>query len=66
MNAANDLTLHGVQCPYCGEPLELVVDASAGPQQYVEDCAVCCRPLEVAVSVDEGGAHVAVRSENEA
>ena len=44
-----------VQCPYCGEPLELWVDESGGSsQKYVEDCAVCCRPMQVFVSLDEG------------
>ncbi|MEM1411295.1 MAG: CPXCG motif-containing cysteine-rich protein [Pseudomonadota bacterium] len=34
-------------CPYCGEPVQLIVDASAGLQSYVEDCQVCCRPMVV-------------------
>ena len=35
-------------CPYCGEPLTLEVDEYGGRRQsYVEDCAVCCRPIEV-------------------
>jgi endogenous inhibitor of DNA gyrase (YacG/DUF329 family) len=33
------------QCPYCGEPVEAVLDLSAGDQQYIEDCPVCCRPV---------------------
>jgi hypothetical protein len=39
------------QCPYCGEPAELTVDGD-GPsfEEYVEDCAVCCRPWTVRVS----------------
>lgn len=43
--------LHTVarHCPYCGEPIELLVDASAAGQQYIEDCAVCCRPIEVRI-----------------
>ncbi|MCB1725103.1 MAG: CPXCG motif-containing cysteine-rich protein [Chromatiaceae bacterium] len=36
-----------VQCPYCGETIELTVDTSAGEQAYIEDCSVCCRPIEV-------------------
>ncbi len=39
--------LAGGRCPYCGEPVQLVVDASEGPQSYVEDCPVCCRPMTV-------------------
>ena len=42
-------------CPYCGESFETAVDCSAGSQRYVEDCAVCCRPIEVSVSVDDAG-----------
>ncbi|MDG2088499.1 MAG: CPXCG motif-containing cysteine-rich protein [Arenicellaceae bacterium] len=33
-------------CPYCGEPLNLLIDISTGDQNYVEDCQVCCRPIE--------------------
>lgn len=36
-------------CPYCGEPVQLLVDGSAGAQAYVEDCQVCCRPMVVDV-----------------
>lgn len=36
-------------CPYCAEPVQLLVDPSAGPQRYVEDCQVCCRPMTVIV-----------------
>jgi hypothetical protein len=42
-----------VSCPYCGEPLTLVVDESGGrTQTYVEDCAVSCQPIEVRARVD--------------
>ena len=42
-----------VDCPYCGEPLELLVDQSGGSvQKYVEDCAVCCQPMEVLVEIE--------------
>jgi hypothetical protein len=33
------------QCPYCGESVEAQLDLSAGDQQYIEDCPVCCRPI---------------------
>jgi hypothetical protein len=40
-------------CAYCGETVESSVDPSAGESQsYVEDCAVCCRPNVLTVSVD--------------
>ena len=45
-----------VHCPYCGEPLDLYVDPSGGAtQKYVEDCAVCCQPMEVMVEIEDGG-----------
>ncbi len=45
----------GVQCPYCGERVELMIDADDGQQRYVEDCPVCCRPMEISVALDAGG-----------
>jgi len=52
-----------VECPYCGETLELWVDQSGGAtQKYVEDCAVCCQPMEVLVEIEEDDqASVSVR-----
>ena len=44
-----------IHCPYCGEGYETVVDLSAGSQKYIEDCAVCCRPIEIALRVSEDG-----------
>ncbi len=35
-----------VDCPYCGETFETPVDESAGEQDYIEDCEICCRPIE--------------------
>jgi len=39
-------------CPFCAEPITIVVDYSAGSQVYVEDCQVCCQPMEVTVAMD--------------
>jgi hypothetical protein len=50
----------GVQCPYCGEAFDTAVDLSAGSFQYVEDCQVCCQPIELAGEVDEDGALLGV------
>jgi hypothetical protein len=45
-----------VDCPYCGEPVELSIDPTGGDtQHYVEDCAVCCQPIDVVVDVTSGG-----------
>ena len=42
-------------CPYCGEIIDVLVDCSLPEQRYVEDCPVCCRPMTVAVHVNEDG-----------
>lgn len=61
-----------IHCPYCGEPIELLVDVlptdgPAGDQRYIEDCQVCCRPMTVAVTIDEDGVpRVDVSSEDDA
>lgn len=47
-----------VQCPYCGEAFDTAVDLSVGPFSYVEDCQVCCQPIELAGETDERGALV--------
>lgn len=44
-----------IHCPYCGEAFESQADTSAGSQRYVEDCAVCCRPIEVLLRVGDDG-----------
>ena len=43
-----------LHCPFCGEAISIVVDTSAGSQAYVEDCQVCCQPMQIRVDVDDG------------
>jgi hypothetical protein len=45
-----------VQCPYCGEPFETLLDLSAGSASYIEDCQICCRPIEIGIDVAADGA----------
>ncbi len=54
-----------VQCPYCGERIEIQIDASAGEQAYIEDCSVCCRPIEMRLLDTVDGIHVEVRRDDE-
>lgn len=43
-------------CPYCGEAIALWLDEDGGnSQSYVEDCSVCCRPMQVHVHIDDSG-----------
>jgi len=44
-----------IECPYCGERFEASLDLSAGSQRYIEDCYVCCRPIQVNIEVDHDG-----------
>jgi len=45
-----------VVCPYCGEEVEIALDAGGEEsQEYVEDCEVCCRPWNVTVHYGSGG-----------
>ena len=43
-----------IQCPYCWEKSGIVVDTSVDQQQYIEDCEVCCNPIELTVQYSEG------------
>lgn len=43
-----------VSCPYCGEIITLFLDLSVATQTYVEDCSVCCQPMNVSYSVEDG------------
>ena len=43
-----------IRCPYCGERLTIVLDLSAGSQAYVEDCQICCQPMQVSFSAEDG------------
>jgi hypothetical protein len=56
-----------ISCPYCGESIDIAVDASSGPETYIEDCQVCCRPIVLTISLDEDGEPVVyASSEDEA
>ena len=48
------LTEYDVDCPFCAERITLLIDASEGSQNYIEDCQVCCRPIDVTVEADGG------------
>lgn len=56
-----EVSLH---CPYCGEPVTVLVDATVPEQEYIEDCEVCCRPMILTTLIDEEGLAVAVRHED--
>jgi len=41
-------------CPHCGERISMLLDLSAGFQSYIEDCEVCCNPIEIRYQAEEG------------
>ena len=43
-----------VQCPYCWESIEILIDPGETEQDYIEDCSVCCRPIHFKVWIEEG------------
>ncbi len=46
-----------ILCPHCGEAVTIALDPAGGlTQDYVEDCAVCCRPWRLRVTYDSAGA----------
>ncbi len=49
------------RCPYCGERLTTCVEVTAGERTYIEDCEVCCHPIELSVELAPGGALSGVR-----
>jgi hypothetical protein len=45
-----------LNCPYCGEEVELDIDDTGGSRQsFVQDCPVCCQPWQVEVRHDRDG-----------
>ncbi|MCR9203283.1 MAG: CPXCG motif-containing cysteine-rich protein [Halobacteriovoraceae bacterium] len=42
------------QCPFCFESISMVFESLYGGQKYIEDCQVCCSPIEVSYRVHEG------------
>lgn len=62
----NKLDEADVLCPYCGESISVLIDCSVDSQRYIEDCQVCCRPINFDVQMnDEDTPIVRVSNENE-
>lgn len=53
---SDDGSNKSVQCPYCGQFVEMTLDPRGGRvQEYVEDCEVCCQPWSVTVRYSNNG-----------
>jgi len=40
-------------CPYCWETITMLLDMSVDEQSFIEDCEVCCHPIDIHYSVSE-------------
>lgn len=38
---------HFFTCPYCWQSISMILDLSTEEQSYVEDCEVCCNPIQI-------------------
>ena len=55
-----------IDCPYCGEQIDILLDTSISDQNYIEDCQVCCRPITIDVTTShDGELSVSASHENE-
>ena len=43
---------HFFQCPYCWEEISMLLDTSQNHQKYIEDCEVCCNPIELSITTE--------------
>ena len=46
-------TEHFFTCPYCWQEISMVLDLSVEEQTYIEDCEVCCRPIQIHYTAQE-------------
>jgi len=43
-----------IQCPFCGQAFEIVLDTSIRFQRFTTDCEICCRPFEIVAECEPG------------
>jgi hypothetical protein len=61
----NPLKTSIIQCPYCWQSIEIILDCSVEHQEYTEDCEVCCHPILMDILIDQAGnPQVTVEREN--
>ena len=42
-------------CPYCWQEISMLLDTSVTHQTYIEDCEICCNPIEIDYHTDRDG-----------
>jgi hypothetical protein len=53
-----------ITCPSCGEALEIYVEPDVHGT-YIQDCEVCCQPMQITVVDDEESRYVSVEPADE-
>lgn len=43
---------HFFQCPYCWQEISMLLDSSIHNETYIEDCEVCCNPIQVSIKFE--------------
>lgn len=41
-------------CPYCWQEISIIIDVSETSQEYIEDCEVCCNPVNIRAEISDG------------
>jgi transcription elongation factor Elf1 len=44
---------HFFNCPYCNAQISMLLDLSVKEQEYIEDCEVCCNPINIFYEFEE-------------
>ncbi|MEO1212819.1 MAG: CPXCG motif-containing cysteine-rich protein [Bacteroidota bacterium] len=44
---------HFFNCPYCLADISMLLDPSVNSQTYIEDCEVCCNPIEITYQFED-------------
>ena len=40
------------QCPHYWEQISMLVDVSQRYQKYIEDCEICCNPIQISILIE--------------
>ena len=41
------MTEYFFTCPHCWDKISMLIDTSISGQNYIEDCEICCNPIEI-------------------
>ena len=45
---------HFFTCPYCWEQISMLLDPDMSGETFIEDCQVCCNPIEIEFTIIDG------------